>query len=222
MRPTRSTGSTRSRTSIRAPLPSRLWARALDGRVPLIQPFARDGRYRIHPLLRQMGNERLAANASEHAGVADGVEAGWGHAGGQPGEQRQRVHVDCDRPVGVRLLQRDAHQAVGAMLQALLRDGRTQHVAQQSLPPRPVPRPHAGGRVQREPVEQRRTAACRRRGSAAAAAPNRSPTGDPREAPGPRRRRQRGCSRGRQGCPDRRRRRRSGAGRAGEGVARCG
>ena len=68
--------------------------------------------------------------------------------------QRQRVHVHRDRPVAVGLLQCDAHQAVGALLQALLRDGRAQHVTQQRLAPRRIQRSRTSGRVQREPVER--------------------------------------------------------------------
>ena len=62
------------------------------------------------------------AGRREHARVAHGVEAWRRHAGGQAAQQRQRVHVHRDRPVGVRLLQGDAHQAVGAWLEALLGD----------------------------------------------------------------------------------------------------
>ena len=54
------------------------------------------------------------AGRREHARAAHGVEAWRRHAGGQAAQQRQRVHVHRDRPVGVRLLQGDAHQAVSA------------------------------------------------------------------------------------------------------------
>jgi len=50
----------------------------------------------------------------------------------------RRVHVDGDRPIGVGLVQRDTHQTVATLLHALLRDRRTQHVAQQRLPARRV------------------------------------------------------------------------------------
>ena len=68
------------------------------------------------------------APGREHLRVANRVQAWWRHAGGQAAQQRQRVHVHRHRPVAVRLLQDDAHQAVGAMLQALLRHGRAQHL----------------------------------------------------------------------------------------------
>jgi hypothetical protein len=80
------------------------------------------------------------------------MEPRWGHAGGQAAEQRQRVHVDRDGSVGARLLQRDAHQAVGAELDALLSDRWTQHVTQERLAARLVERARARGRVQGEPM----------------------------------------------------------------------
>jgi len=82
------------------------------------------------------------------------MEPRWGHAGGQAAEQRQRVHVDRDGSVGARLLQRDAHQAVGAELDALLSDRWTQHVTQERLAARLVERARARGRVQGEPIER--------------------------------------------------------------------
>ncbi|MCC6648719.1 MAG: hypothetical protein IT374_24535, partial [Polyangiaceae bacterium] len=47
--------------------------------------------------------------------------------------ERQRVHVDRDRPVALRALQRDPHEPVGALLDALLCDRWPQDVAQQRL-----------------------------------------------------------------------------------------
>jgi len=47
--------------------------------------------------------------------VASRVQTWWRHAGGQAAQHRQRVHVHRHRPVAVRLLQNDAHQAVGAV-----------------------------------------------------------------------------------------------------------
>ena len=95
------------------------------------------------------------ARRRQHARVLHGVEPRWRHAGGQPAQQRQRVHVHRDRPVAVGLLQGDAHQAVRTLLHALLRHRRTQHVAQQRLPPRRVESARPRRRVQREPIERR-------------------------------------------------------------------
>ena len=39
--------------------------------------------------------------------VVDGVKAWWGHARSQSAQERERIHLDRDRSVGVRLLQRD-------------------------------------------------------------------------------------------------------------------
>ena len=63
------------------------------------------------------------------------VEARWLRAGtgasAKPGLGPQWIHVDRNRPVGVRLLQGDANEAVVALLQSLLRNWRTQDIAQQ-------------------------------------------------------------------------------------------
>lgn len=67
------------------------------------------------------------------ARVLHGVGPRGRHARRQTAQQRQRAHVDGDSPVGVRSLQRDAHQPVRQHEQALLRDRGTQHVAQQRL-----------------------------------------------------------------------------------------
>jgi len=61
------------------------------------------------------------ARRRQHARVADGVEARWGHARRQAAQQPQRVHVDCQRSVGPGLLQQDPYQPVGSMLHALER-----------------------------------------------------------------------------------------------------
>ena len=115
-------------------------------------PPASRRRTRDRPSRRDAGSPR--ARRREHARVAHGVEAWRRHAGGQAAQQRQRVHVHRDRPVGVRLLQGDAHQAVGALLEALLGDRRAQHVAPQRLAPPRVKRPRTSRRVQGEPVER--------------------------------------------------------------------
>jgi len=60
----------------------------------------------------------------------------------------------CAGPSAARLLQGDAHPAVGALLEALLGDRRAQHVAQQRLAPPRVQRPRTSRRVQGEPVER--------------------------------------------------------------------
>ncbi len=94
------------------------------------------------------------APGRQHTRVANRVQP-WGrHAGGQPAQQRQRVHVHRHRPVPVCLLQDDAHTTVGAMLQALLRDGWPQHVAQQRLSPRRVQPSGTSRPVQREPTQR--------------------------------------------------------------------
>jgi hypothetical protein len=48
------------------------------------------------------------------------------------------IHVHRDRPVGVGLLQRDAHEAIRTLLHPLLRHRRAQHVVQQRLPTRRI------------------------------------------------------------------------------------
>jgi hypothetical protein len=93
------------------------------------------------------------ARRREHARVVHGVEARRGHAGGQPAQQRLRVHVHRDRAVSVRLLQRDDHQSVFARLDALRGDRRTQHVAQPRLAARGVERARPRGRVPRYRLE---------------------------------------------------------------------
>jgi hypothetical protein len=64
---------------------------------------ARRGRLLRGRFRRDAGPPR--AGGREHARVAHGVEARRRHASGQAAQQRQRVHVHRDRPVGVRLLQ---------------------------------------------------------------------------------------------------------------------
>jgi hypothetical protein len=75
------------------------------------------------------------------------------HAAGKPAQQRQRVHLDRDRAVGVRALECDAHQVTSNARGPLLRERRSQHVAQQRLAPGKVQRASACGRVQREAIE---------------------------------------------------------------------
>ena len=73
------------------------------------------------------------ARSREDPRVVDGVKAWWGHARSQSTQERERIHLDRYRSVGVCLLQCDAYQAVGTLLHSLLRNRRTQDVAQQSL-----------------------------------------------------------------------------------------
>jgi len=94
------------------------------------------------------------ARRRQHARVADGVQTRRGTLVASRQEQRQRVQVDRDRPVGAGLLQRDAHQAVGTLLHAFLGDRRTQYVAQQRLPARRVQSARPRRRVQGEPIER--------------------------------------------------------------------
>jgi len=77
------------------------------------------------------------ARRGQHARVAEGVQAGWGGTLVAAGTAATAGQVHRDRAVGIGLLEGDAHQAVGPLLHALLRNRRAQHVAQQRLPPRP-------------------------------------------------------------------------------------
>ena len=87
------------------------------------------------------------------------VAARWWPAGtgasAQPGLGPQWIHVNCDRPIGVGLLQGDADEAIGLLLHSLLRNRRTQDVSQQRLATLGVKPARAGGRVQGEPIERR-------------------------------------------------------------------
>jgi len=78
-----------------------------------------------------------------------------GHRCGQPAEQRQRVHVDRDRPVGEGLFQDDADQSVGALRDALLGHRRPEHVLAERLAPGRVEGPGTRRGVQREAIEAR-------------------------------------------------------------------
>jgi len=146
------------------------------------------------------------------------MEAGWRDARGQAAQERQRVHVDRERPVGVGLLERDAQQPIVAWREVLLSDGRTQHVAQQCLAARGVLRPSPGGPMQRESIGPRHTAACRTR--ACGGGQGRSTTGAQPAAPDPRPPRRPDCLRHRPHRSFRRHPRRSGVARAAEDASR--
>jgi len=68
-----------------------------------------------------------------HPRIVDRVEPWWRHAGCESAEEREGIHVNRDRPIGVGLLQRDAHQTVGTLFHPLLGNRRTQDIAQQCL-----------------------------------------------------------------------------------------
>ena len=85
--------------------------------------------------------------------VVDGVESWWRHAGCEPAEEREWIHVHRDRPIGVGFFQGDPYEAVGLLLHSLLRNRRAQDVAQQCLAALGIEPARAGGRVQREPIE---------------------------------------------------------------------
>jgi hypothetical protein len=91
----------------------------------------------------------------EHARVVDGVIARWGHARGQPAQQRQGVHVHRDRAVGVGPLQLDAHEAVLEREHAVLGEGRAHNVAQEGFATVGIEGPRARGGVEGEPAERR-------------------------------------------------------------------
>ncbi len=79
--------------------------------------------------LRGRGQRRCHARApwtrrGEYPRVVDRVESRWRHAGCEPAEEREWIHVNRDRPIRVRLLQGDANEAVGLLLHSLLRDRR--------------------------------------------------------------------------------------------------
>jgi len=61
------------------------------------------------------------------------VVAGRRNARSHPAEEGQRVQVDGDGAVGVRLLEDDADQAVLPVLDLVLRDGGPQDVSEQRL-----------------------------------------------------------------------------------------
>jgi len=129
----------------------------------------------------------------EHSRVGDGVPARWGHAGGEPTQQRQRVHVDRDRPVGVGL----------------------------RLPARRVKSARPRRRVQGEPIERRAQwlvvgQRVRLEGREAT-----HPTEARPAASGPRPPKRRGCLRGRPPRPARHHPQGSRSARTGEGASRC-
>jgi hypothetical protein len=80
----------------------------------------------------------------------------WWRGGGtlaaEPAEQRERIHVHSDGAVREGLLQDDADQAVLPVLDLVLRDGRSQYVAEQGLAARGVEGTGAGRRVKGEAV----------------------------------------------------------------------
>ena len=129
----------------------------MDGMCPCAPPRrirprqARRGRVRGR-LRREARSPR--ACRCEHTAVLHGVEPRRGHAGRQPTEERQRVHVDRHRPVGVGLLQCDADQTVGSLLETLLGEGRPEHVAQQRLAAHRIESTRTWGRMQGEPVQR--------------------------------------------------------------------
>jgi hypothetical protein len=81
------------------------------------------------------------------------MKAWQGHAGREPAEERQRIHVDRDRPIPVSLLEGDANEAIGALLHSLLRNRRPQDISKQRLSTLGVEPVCTGCRVQREAIE---------------------------------------------------------------------
>ena len=63
----------------------------------------------------------------------DRVESWWRLAGCEPAQEREGVHVNRDRAIGIGLLQGDSYEAIGTLFHSFLRDGRAQDVAQQRL-----------------------------------------------------------------------------------------
>ncbi len=68
------------------------------------------------------------ARRSQHAGVLHCVEPRWRHTRRQATEERERVHVDRDGPVGVGALESDAHEAVWPHLEPFLRERGTEQL----------------------------------------------------------------------------------------------
>jgi hypothetical protein len=95
-----------------------------------------------------------AACRGEHPRVLHGVKARRRAAFREPTQQRERIHVHCDRPVGEGALERQPHQPVLLKRGAFLGDRGSQHVAQQRLPRRGMVRTGARRRVQGEAVER--------------------------------------------------------------------
>jgi len=77
---------------------------------------------------RRISNSRLTV-----AGVPDGVVSRRRDARGETTQQRERVHLDRDGPVGEGPFEEDADQAVLALLDLVLSNRRAKHVAQQRL-----------------------------------------------------------------------------------------
>jgi len=59
----------------------------------------------------------------KYACVLHGVKAWWRHAGSEPSQQRQWVHLHRQGSVGERALEGDAYQAFGPVRDALVGDG---------------------------------------------------------------------------------------------------
>jgi hypothetical protein len=70
----------------------------------------------------------------EYTGVADGVEAWRRDGGGEAAEQGEGVEVDGDGAVAERLLEGDAHEAVGAGEEVLGGERRAEDVPLRGLP----------------------------------------------------------------------------------------
>jgi len=139
-----------SRTSTAKRPTEKLRPRTVRARALLRAGFSacrlRARRRRIRARLRREARSPRGRGC-EHARVFQGVEPRRRHAGRQTTERRQRVHVDGHRPVGVGLLQRDADQAIGSLLETLLPDGRPQHVAQQRIAADGAPRDYRPARA---------------------------------------------------------------------------
>jgi hypothetical protein len=71
----------------------------------------------------------------EHASVPDGVVVRRRDACGETTKQRQRIHQGGDGAVGEGSLEDDADQAVLALLDLILRNGRAQHVCSSASRP---------------------------------------------------------------------------------------
>jgi hypothetical protein len=94
------------------------------------------------------------ARGGEDASVFHEVIArGW-DADREAAEQGERVHVDGDGAVGVSALERDAHEAFGPLLGALLRERRAHHVAEQCFATEGVERTGARRCVEGKAVER--------------------------------------------------------------------
>jgi hypothetical protein len=95
-----------------------------------------------------------AACRGEHPRVLHGVTARRRDAGRKPTQQRERIHVHRDRPVGKGALERQPHQAVLLHRDALLRARRPQDDAQQRLPRRGMVRTGTCRRVQGKAIQR--------------------------------------------------------------------